>query len=855
MATPIVVNGDTSLILIDTKALTANQSAVVILSTINYPGRTVTIRDSMGYLSSPQRIIVSTQTGVNFADGTSSILITQPYSFLTVTSRDASSWSLKNSFGFPQNQTIANAASLTTSSVVTSNVYAYNFISTPYMNLQTLNTTSSCAFYGPSFISTLLVGPPTTTLQTDPGYSMYVQGTFKNLGNLDVEGSANVRGNISTGSNLFVLGNISSIGSFGARGDIMIIGNIFAPSGTVIANTLDVRGTTAIGGSASFSNSVTIGSNLSVQNLISASNVYTSSLQVTSSINLQDKYITYRTNDLLFSDAITVPGISTQNITASNGVTTSNLTVYNTIYGPQVSSIELGTAVITNPAGSLIISSIAGNTATFSNYVSTTNLQASSLATSTIFLSGNMYAPAGGYLNINAIIASTMSTGVLYADNVRATNFTTTSLGISQLTVGSQFIADNISSFSASNVIINNTGGTISTGTLYVENLLATSTITNYTGQYLTTSGNIRFIASNVLIDNLTVSSLTASTIATSTIIASQLTIGASPGVNNGPYFTAENTLFPSTNIVVSGGPGDYLTPFLISNVQPPGTLPGVPYAVDVSFALDFNGPQLPGYFATVLGFNLYPNGELDSQIAIRTTNDSNTVTTLYGLYGTNQSYSTPPNTGGISIPYGNLPSSFIHITGTMYGNSAFNVQFQSRFNDNYIGIDSNNSITINNGVIRWPYFLNGTTIQNSLNDMSIRSLYYYGGLNFASDPTLKEHIHDADLDRCYSAVEGLPLRRFKYIDPYLSTFQQKDTHRLGFIATELETIFPKSITYTRIDDIPGYQSTFRMIDTQQIEMAHIGATKVLMNKVSSLYTTMELARQEISTLQQLLSS
>ena len=134
----------------------------------------------------------------------------------------------------------------------------------------------------------------------------------------------------------------------------------------------------------------------------------------------------------------------------------------------------------------------------------------------------------------------------------------------------------------------------------------------------------------------------------------------------------------------------------------------------------------------------MYPNGELNSQISIRTLNDSNTITTLYGLYGSNQSYSTPPNTGGIAIPYGALPTSFIHITGTMYGNSAFSVQFQSRFNDNYVGIDSNNTLTINNGVLRWPYYLNGTTIQNSLNDMSIRSIYYYGALNFALEWDLK---------------------------------------------------------------------------------------------------------------------
>jgi hypothetical protein len=87
-----------------------------------------------------------------------------------------------------------------------------------------------------------------------------------------------------------------------------------------------------------------------------------------------------------------------------------------------------------------------------------------------------------------------------------------------------------------------------------------------------------------------------------------------------------------------------------------------------------------------------------------------------------------------------------------------------------------------------------------------------------------------------------------------MSTFKQTDTNRLGFIATELETIFPKSITYTQITDIPGYHSTFRMIDTQQIEMAHIGATKVLMNRVSSLYTTLDETRQEISTLKNLLN-
>lgn len=843
MASPVVVNGDTSLVLIDTSVLTANQSAVVILSTINYPGRTVTIRDSLGYLSSPQTIIVSTQQGVRFADGTSSIVMTQPYAFLTVTSRDPSSWNLKNSFAFPQNQTIANAAALTTSSVVTSNVYAYNFVSTPYLNTQSFNAISSYVA-GPSYTSTLLVGPPYTTMTTDPGYSLYVQGNFKNLGTFDVEGTTNLRGNLSTGSNLYVLGNISTLGNFGARGDIMTLGNVFASNGGLITNSLTVASGTNIGGVATFGNSLLVGSNVTLQGSVTGNFFTTSSLQVTSSINLQEKYIAYRPYDLLFSDPITVPGISTQNITASNAITTSNLTVYNSIDATHVSSFLLSSAVITNPGGTLSLSSITANTVNIANTVSTNVIQTSSIMGSTLYLTGNINASGTGYLNVGNLIASTISTNVLSVESIYANIFNTENLAVNSLVVGSDLIADNVSSFSASNVFINNAGGSLSTGSLSTGSLI-TSTLTNISGQYLTAGGPLLFVAPNVSMESLTVSSIATNTVATSTITASRLTLGTAPSAGNAPYFTAENT-YPSTNVLITGGPGDFLTPFFLSNVTPPGTLPGTPYAVDASFSLNFVGPQIPGYFATILGLTLFPNGEASSQITIRTYNDSNAVVSLYGLFGSNQSYSTPPNTGGIPVPGGAMPSSFIHVTGTMYGASAFSLQFLSRSNDNYSAIDSNMSITINNGSLRWPYYLNGTTIQNSLNDMSIRSLYYYGSLNFASDPSLKEDIHDADLEKCYHAVEEMPLRRFKYIDAYMSTFQQKDTYRLGFIATDLEKVFPKSITYTQLTDIPGYESTFRMIDTQQIEMAHIGATKVLMAKVSTL-------RNEISDLKNLL--
>ena len=840
MSVPVIVNGDVSLVLINTRDMIPNEAAVVMLSTVSYPGRNVTIRDSVGYLSSPQSIVVSTQKGVLFADGTNSITMTQPYSFLTVTSRDPYSWNIKNSFGFPLNQMIANTYSLTTSSVVTSNLYSQLYVSTPYMNVNSVTATSTLNVFGPAVMSTLVVGNPqgaSNLIATDPGYSLYSQGPMKVYGNINVEGSGSFTGSVSTGSNVFVLGNISSLGNFGAKGDIMTLGNFTALNGGIIANNLDVRGTTVMGGAATFSNSLTITSNLLVKNSVSSVAYTTNSLNLLSSISFNEKYITYRGNDLLFSDTLTVPGLSTLNLTASNGLATSTLTVYTTIQADNAALLQLSSTAISNPMGSLLISSIVANTASFSNAVSTLQLQTSSMSASTIILSGDIYAPAGGYMNINTVVTSSLSTGIFFAESFSANYFTTSSLTIAQLNITSTFIADNVSTFSAQYVDIDNTGGTISTGSLYLNNLLATSTIVNSSGLFDTNSGFMTIVASNVFMDAATTSSITASTMTTSSLRATQISIGSAPPVGvNGPSFVPDNTLYPSTNVIVTGGPGDYLTPFLVVNSAPPGIGPGQPYTVNMSFMLNMNGLSIPGYYATVMGFNLFPNGEPDSIISLRTNNDATNITTLYGLYGPNQSYVTPPNTGGIPLPSGPNPASFLHVTGTMYGASAFSLQFQSRSNDNFSGIDSNASITMNNGVIRWPYFLNGTTIQNSLNDMSVRNIFYYGGLNFASDPTLKECIEPADPERCYQIVKDLPLRRYKYIDPYLSTFKIQDAHRLGFLATELQEVFPKSVSYM---EIPALQSTFRVIDTQQIEMAHLGATQHLMRRVEVLQSTL----------------
>lgn len=855
--TPVVVNGDVSVILVDTAPLTANQSAVVLLSSIQVPGRTVTVRDSVGFLSSPQQIVVSTMAGVQFADGTSSALITQRFSYLTVTSRDPTSWNFTNTFGFPQNETVASVAGLTTSTITTSTLYVRNLISTTTVSAANLAVASTAQVFGPLYASTLVVAPLNPTFRpwlTDPGYAAYIQGNLKTYASLEVFGSAQFTNTISTGGNFTITGNISTLGSLGVRGDIQTLGNINAPVGGAFLRSLDILSSFTVGGPATFSNAITAASSLSVldtlsTNLLRASTVIVGgTLQMGASPAAQ---IQNRGTDIFFTLPLTAPAISTNNLTASNAIVTSNLVVSNTIEALQASSIRFSSAVISNPSGSLLVSSLAAGDATFSS-LATQVLSASTLSVSTLLFSGQITAAAtGSVFQAGLGSFSTVSTGLFTAGELAVTGtISTTAFTTSSLVVTNSFFGNNLAVFQAQGTTIDNTGGSITTDSIFTRDTLATSTFTTLAGQLTSTdpARPLRIVAPLVTAPAASMSTLTTSSLTTSTLIATRITVGAGPPGPVGPTFFID-TLVTSTNVIVTGGPGDYLTPFTVSNVKPDEILPGDPYGIDVSFCLNWNGPQLPGYFATVPGLSLFPNGETASQLTLTSLNGSNTVTSLNGLTNTTQTFATDPNTGGISIPVGPAPSSFFRLTGTMVGNSALSFQFQSRSNALASAIDSNAKITFENGVLEWPYSLNGTTIRNSLNDMSVRNLYYYGSLVFSSDPALKENIEPADLERCAAAVAAVPVRRYRFKDFYLSTFQQRDEQRLGILATDLEAEFPKSIIYADLDCGAAFHSTIRMVDTQQLEMAHLGTTQLLASRVAQLTSTVVGLEAEIRAL------
>ena len=153
---------------------------------------------------------------------------------------------------------------------------------------------------------------------------------------------------------------------------------------------------------------------------------------------------------------------------------------------------------------------------------------------------------------------------------------------------------------------------------------------------------------------------------------------------------------------------------------------------------------------------------------------------------------------------------------------------------------NSNSGIIMNSGILTFPNTNNGITIDNHFNDASMRSVLYTGQLLNASDPALKEHIEPADTSMCYSTLSSIPLKRYKYIEPYISTFHVQDIHRLGFLTTDIAPVFPKSVQPVQLEGGDVCSHAVNSLDTAQIKYAHYGVTQHLQAKISTLEAEVE---------------
>lgn len=96
------------------------------------------------------------------------------------------------------------------------------------------------------------------------------------------------------------------------------------------------------------------------------------------------------------------------------------------------------------------------------------------------------------------------------------------------------------------------------------------------------------------------------------------------------------------------------------------------------------------------------------------------------------------------------------------------------------------------------------------------------------SDERLKENIVSADLDLCLNNIKNIPLKYYKWKDEYITNSQSSDRHKLGWIAQDVEAVYPKAV---------GKQSMFgiedcRTLDTDQLIASLYGAIKLLTKRV-----------------------
>jgi hypothetical protein len=83
-----------------------------------------------------------------------------------------------------------------------------------------------------------------------------------------------------------------------------------------------------------------------------------------------------------------------------------------------------------------------------------------------------------------------------------------------------------------------------------------------------------------------------------------------------------------------------------------------------------------------------------------------------------------------------------------------------------------------------------------------------------ASDQRLKTNITNADNDRCYEIVKQVPLKRYTWKSEVYSQEQVKDRSKLGWIAQDVEAVFPKAVGTNRF----AYNQVFENVVTPELD-------------------------------------
>jgi hypothetical protein len=115
-----------------------------------------------------------------------------------------------------------------------------------------------------------------------------------------------------------------------------------------------------------------------------------------------------------------------------------------------------------------------------------------------------------------------------------------------------------------------------------------------------------------------------------------------------------------------------------------------------------------------------------------------------------------------------------------------------------------------------------------------------------SSDSRLKENIQNADLDLCYNNIKNLRLTKYTWKDDVYTSEQVPDRSKLGWIAQEVETIFPKSVQ--KVND-HGFTDC-RTLNTDQIIGCLYGCGQKLIKKYEDDELVFDSMRERLNGIQ-----
>ena len=119
-----------------------------------------------------------------------------------------------------------------------------------------------------------------------------------------------------------------------------------------------------------------------------------------------------------------------------------------------------------------------------------------------------------------------------------------------------------------------------------------------------------------------------------------------------------------------------------------------------------------------------------------------------------------------------------------------------------------------------------------------------------SSDIRLKENIEEANYDTCYDVIKNLPLKRYTWKDTVYTTQQVADRSKLGWIAQDVQLVFPKAVTSSSFTG----SGDFRLDDclsmnADQIYAAMYGTVKKLIVENESLKLQVSASNSEIQAI------